>query len=156
MLLKWFYLLLFFWKYMHGKYIRKISCMIWKCFLLPLHIAPIIISIFYAIDQNPKVPTYAYICTHKDLWTQNLHSDTFSVRFLTIIRWSSFSKYLQIRNMKAENLLWGWFFQFLCCSIFIFFEDFSFLLHKELNFSVFSDKILFGVVSCRMRFHTSW
>ena len=94
--------------------------------------------------------------SHKDFWTQNLHSDTLTLRFLTIIRWSSFIKYLQIRNMKAENLLWGWFFQFLCCSIFIFFEDFLFLLHKELNFSVFSDKILFGVVSCRMRFHTSW
>ena len=95
------------------------------------------------------------VMPHKDFWTQILHSDTFTIRFLTIIRWSSFSKYLPIRKMKAENLLWGWFFQFLCCSIFIFFEDFLFLLHKEVNFSVFSNKILFGVVSCRMRYHNS-
>ena len=78
---------------------------------------------------------------------------TFTVIIMTIFIRSSDSKYLQIRNIGAQNILWVQFFQFFCCSIFIFFEEICFLLHKKFNFLVFLTFYWRNVIMCRLRFY---
>ena len=72
---------------------------------------------------------------------------------MTIFIRSSDSKYLQIRNILAQNLLWVQIFQFFCCSIFTYFEKFFFLLHRKSNLTFFF-AFMWKIVSvCRMRFY---
>ena len=60
-----------------------------------------------------------------------MHSGAFTDIVVTILVKFVLSKYLSIRDMKAQIILWVQFFQFLCCFIFRFFDKKLFLLHKQ-------------------------
>ena len=80
--------------------------------------------------------------THKGSRTQNRHLGTFTTTIETIITSFSLSNCLEIRNIKAQILLEVPQFQFLYCSISIFFDKIYVLLIRNSNFAFFHTFVL--------------
>ena len=82
-----------------------------------------------------------------------MHFSTFTDIVVTILVKFVLSKYLQIRKMKAQIILWVQFFPFYVAPFSHILKNSVFLLHRKSNLTFFFAFMWKIVIMCRLRFY---